>query len=242
MIVRTDVVAPYHLHPAPRQPELQGLWEGPAWRDAPLLEVSHFRPESSDHRPETQAKLLYDLNHLYGIFRVRDRYVRSVHQRFHDPVSQDSCVEFFVQPHGAKGYFNFEFNCGGTLHASYIVDPTRTPYGFRDFTPLSRRDSRKVAIYHSLPNVVDPERQAPLTWYLEFRISLDLLEKYCGPLEVTPGITWRANLYKCADHSSHPHWGAWSPVDALNFHCPACFGTLRFTAGDGEGDAPSALD
>jgi hypothetical protein len=235
-------IAPYHLQPTPQRPELQGLWDGPVWREAPLLEISHFRPESSDHRPLTQAKLLYDRYNLYGVFRVRDRYVRSVHRRFQDPVCQDSCVEFFVQPHGANGYFNFEFNCGGTLLASYIVDPTRTPEGFRAFTRLTRQDSRWVAIHHSLPAIVDPELRVPTTWYLEFHISLDLLEKYCGPLEMTPGIAWRANLYKCADHSSHPHWAAWSPIDALNFHCPACFGTIRFAARDGHGEAASALD
>jgi hypothetical protein len=235
-------IAPYHLQPTPQRPELKGLWDGPVWRAAPVLEISHFRPESSDHRPLTQAKLLYDRYNLYGVFRVRDRYVRCVHRRFQDPVCQDSCVEFFVQPHGSRGYFNFEFNCGGTLLASYIVDPTRTPEGFRAFTRLTREDSRRVAIYHSLPVIVDPERQVPTTWYLEFHISLDLLEKYCGPLQTTPGTAWRANLYKCADHSSHPHWAAWLPVDALNFHCPASFGTLRFADSDGDGAAASALE
>jgi Carbohydrate-binding family 9 len=223
------IVEPYPLRPARQRPELKGLWNSPAWQAAALLEIAHFRSESSDHRPLTQAKLLYDLKHIYGLFRVQDRYVRSVYRRFQDPVCRDSCVEFFVQPHGAQGYFNFEFNCGGTLLASYIVDPERTPAGFKTFTRITKEDSRRVSIYHSLPRVVDPECQDPTTWYLEFRIPFTLLEKYRGPLEIKPGTTWRANLYKCADHSSHPHWASWSPVTALNFHSPPCFGSLRFT-------------
>src|SRR5437763_15829891 len=110
----------YRVLKARRRPELQGRWEGPAWRDVPALHVSHFRPESSDHRPRTECKLLYDSEGLFGIYRVVDRYVRCVHTRFQDPVYRDSCVELFVQPKVEAGYFNFEFNCGGALLASYI--------------------------------------------------------------------------------------------------------------------------
>jgi len=43
-------------------------------------------------------------------------------------------------------------------------------------------------------------------------------------------VTWRANFYKCADSTSHPHWLTWSPVDhpTPHFHLPAFFGTLEF--------------
>jgi len=56
-------------------PRLDGDWDGAAWQGAQTLEVAQFRPESSEHRPETQAKLLYDTQGLYVIFRVHDRYV-----------------------------------------------------------------------------------------------------------------------------------------------------------------------
>ena len=187
-----------------------------------------FRPESSAHRPVVQAKLLYSLEGIYGLYRVQDRFVRCVHRRYQDPVYKDSCVEFFIQPIDDKGYFNFEFSCGGALRASYIEDPTRTGRGFRAYTRLTKQDSRQVIIYHSLPSLVDPERQDAVTWYLEFYIPHELLEKYTGSVDTTPGSIWRANLFKCADQTSHPHWAAWSPVDALNFHLPHCFGKLRF--------------
>jgi len=124
----------YTVRPAHIRPDMQGAWSGAAWEQADTLEIANFRPESSDHRPRTYARLLYDRDGIFGIFLVRDRYVRCVHTHYMDPVYKDSCVEFFVQPKADRGYFNFEFNCGGSLLCFYIVDPTRVPNGFKDFT------------------------------------------------------------------------------------------------------------
>jgi hypothetical protein len=227
-MVKVMTIKAYHIYPVQKRPEFDGQWDGPAWKNAGILEVAHFRPESSDHRPHTQAKLMYGWEGIYGIFRVKDKYVRSVYRRHLDPVYKDSCVEFFVHPRRDGGYFNFEFNCGGTLLASYVLDPTRKKSGFLDHTQFSKEDVRQVRIYHSQPKMVDPEIEAPLTWYLEFFIPYKLLEKYLGALKIRSGTIWRCNLCKCADETSHPHWAAWSPVDALNFHLPHCFGELIF--------------
>ena len=44
---------------------------------------------------------------------------------------------------------------------------------------------------------------------------------------LTPGAAFAGNFYKC-DESLHPHFGAWSPIDAPapDFHRPECFGKL----------------
>jgi hypothetical protein len=85
-----------------------------------------------------------------------------------------------------------------------------------------------VAVRSSLPPVVEPELEGPLAWQLAFFIPTTLLERHVGAIGPLPGERWRANLYKCGDRTSHPHWASWSPVDALNFHLPHCFGELRF--------------
>jgi hypothetical protein len=223
---------PYHMHPAGRRPEFKGQWDSATWQNAPVLEISNFRPESSSHRPQTRAKLLYSIEGIFGLFQVQDRFVRCIHRRYQDPVYKDSCVEFFVQPFGGKGYFNFEFNCGGALRASYIEDPARSGGGFRSYKPLSKQEGRQVHIFHSLPPRIDPEWDEEITWYLEFYIPYLLIEKYTGPVDFSPGTVWRGNLFKCADQTSHPHWASWSAVDALNFHLPHCFGAIEFMAGD----------
>src|ERR1700719_3212026 len=73
-------------------------WDDPFWSAAETLELTHFRPESSDHRPPTFARLLYDETGIHGIFQVHDRYVRCTRTNYLDEVWKDSCVEFFAQP------------------------------------------------------------------------------------------------------------------------------------------------
>ncbi len=130
---------------APRPP-LTARWDDPAWADRPALEIASFRPEGSDHRPRTQARLAYDDEGLGGIFHVEDRYVRSVQTRFGEPVYRDSCVEIFLQPKPDRGYLNFEMNAGGALLASHITDHRRTPDGFAAFTRLTEEDGRIARI------------------------------------------------------------------------------------------------
>jgi len=219
---------PYTIVSAPHQPELQGLWEGPAWRHVPAVDIANFRPESSAHRPLTQCKMLYSPGALYGLFRVQDRYVRCVHTTFQSDVYEDSCVEFFVQPKAQCGYFNFEFNGGGTMLASYVTDPTRVGGRIKTCIPLACDEDSQIRRYHSLPQRVEPEITDEVVWFLEFAIPLAVLENYVGPIGDVRGQVWRANFHKCGDDTSHPHWATWAPVDELNFHVPASFGSIRF--------------
>ena len=209
-------------------PALDGDWTHPGWQQAETLEVSHFRPESSAHHPHTQAKVLHDGSSIYVYFRVEDQYVRSVQTQYLGPVCTDSCVEWFVQPRPDKGYINFEVNCGGTLHCSYVEDPTRVPGGFKRFAFVDESWARQIRLYHSLPAVVEPEIAQTCTWSVAYRVPLALFEAYTGPLGELSGQVWRANFYKCADQTSHPHWAAWAPVQELNFHRPQDFAPVHF--------------
>jgi hypothetical protein len=218
----------YIVISAKQSPEMRGLWDGTVWQNVPALEVSDFRPEGSNHHPLTRCKLLYDQERLYGIFRVDDQYVRCINTGFQADVYKDSCVELFLQPKPNSGYFNFEFNCGGALLVSYVTDPTRISGRVKEYTPLMSDDDHQIRRYHNLPVVVEPEITHKQIWFLEFSIPFAVLETYIGPLGEVRGQTWRGNFYKCGNETSHPHWGAWSPVSELNFHLPASFGNIQF--------------
>ena len=90
---------------------------------------------------------------------------------------------------------------------------------------------KRVTIRSSLPAVVDPEIAEPQAWYVAYQVPLALFECYVGEIRRGGGAAWRANFYKCGDKTSHPHWLSWSPVSALNFHLPACFGELVLSGG-----------
>jgi hypothetical protein len=219
----------YRVSRAPAPPPLSGDWDTPAWSQAGSAEIAWFHPAGSEHRPRTRVRLLYDREAVYVFFRVEDRYVRAVAAGFQGPVYEDSCVEFFVRPREQAGYFNFEMNCGGTLLLYFIEDPRRTPQGFARFTPVEQRHLSGMRVYHSLPRIVDPEITEPVVWSVAYSVPFSLLKEYVGEVSPDPKRPWRCNFYKCADKTSHPHWGAWSPVgEELNFHQPDRFGFLDF--------------
>jgi hypothetical protein len=139
----------------------------------------------------------------------------------------DSCVEFFFQPKRESGYFNLEINCGGTFLCYYIEDPRWTASGFAKYTPVSKEHARLLKIDPSLPATVYPERAESIKWQLGLRIPAEFVEAYVGPQDKAK--IWQGNFFKCADKSSHPHWGCWAPLgEALNFHQPAFFKPILF--------------
>lgn len=202
--------------------------QDPRWALARPIDVDQFRHESSDHRPQTSLRLLHDNEIIYGLFQVQDQYVRCTFQNLGDPVYNDSCVEFYAQPRQDRGYFIFEFNCGGTLLSNYITDETRIPGGFKEYLKLKQEDVQPIRVVTSMPKTIDPEIAEPTSWWLLFSVPVTVMEKFIGPVGVLSGQVWRGNAYKCGNYTSHPHWAAWSPVDQRNFHLPRCFGSFSF--------------
>ena len=210
-------------------PALDSDWNDVPWSDAPTLQVAEYHPNSSSHRPITEAKMLYDDTGLHGVFRVEDCHIICRNLEYQSPVYKDSCVEFFAKPKEEKGYFNFEMNCSGTLLLQYIEDPARTPDGFASFIRVPKEIGGSVRVQGAFSGPIETEITEPLEWNLSFFIPFRVFETYAGPLGCVSGQVWRANFHKCADESSHPHWGAWSRMaDRLDFHNPDQFGILTF--------------
>lgn len=201
-------------------------WEKPEWRGAPSILIDNHMGEASTHKPRVRAKLLYDEEFLHVIFRVQDRYVRSVVTAAQGSVCTDSCVEFFFTPGSdvREGYFNIEVNCGGTV--LFMHQKNRGV----ECRPLAASDIADLAISHTMPAVVEPEIQEPVEWSVQYRVPYSVLSRHTPVTSPGPGVIWRANLYKCADNTSHPHWLTWSPVawPQPDFHRPEYFGTLVF--------------
>lgn len=217
----------YLIHRAPVSPSLQAGFDSGDWKECGTIRVACFRPEGSGHQPETRFKLQYDARGLYGLFSVRDRFVRCVAERFQDMVCCDSCVEFFVRPAVGLGYINFEFNASGILLAQHITDRRRRP-GTDDARPLTEEEIAGIRIYHSLPDRVEPEIPEETRYEVGFFLPFELFEKIQhAPIPVS-GTVWRGNVYKCGDQTSHPHWASWRPVRRVNFHEPDCFDILEF--------------
>ena len=217
----------YRVKPASGPITIDADWTKPTWKSVEPLKITHFMGERPAHLPEAEARLLYDRDALYVAFRVADRYVRAVAKTHQEAVYRDSCVEFFFTPGEdlAAGYFNLEVNCGGTMLFHHQMVPRK------ERMIVAPADLERIQVAHSLPAIVEPEIPGPIAWTLEYRLPVELLDHYAAhTIKPAPGVRWRANFFKCADDSSHPHWLTWSPVHhpTPDFHRPADFGMLEF--------------
>lgn len=130
---------------------------------------------------------------------------------------EDSCVEFFLKVPGSEEYWNFEFNCIGTVNASHRKDrknPTR----------LTDAEIDRIKRYASCGTSPFNEMEGLFPWTLTIAIPFDLIG--LDP-KILP-VTIEGNFYKCASGTSMPHYLSWAPIktEAPNFHCPEFFGQI----------------
>lgn len=206
-------------------PTMDADWNKRAWKAVEPLPLDYFMGQKPDHIPKVQAKVAYDTNFIYVIWRVEDNYVLAKRTNNQELVCKDSCVEFFFTPGGdpdKNGYFNLETSCSGVM--MFAANVPGIPNG------VTAADIARVGIASSLKGPIDPEIAKPTTWTLEYKVPIDVLQRLSKVQTPGPGVSWRANFYKCADESSHPHWLTWSQVDwpTPRFHIPQFFGTLTF--------------
>jgi hypothetical protein len=206
--------------------KIDGDWNKAQWKKIKPIDVALYMGAVSPFKPQIQAKMAYDDNNVYVIFRVQDRFVKSNLTKINDQVSTNSCVEFFFAPDSEYPlrYFNLEINAGGTPLMYYITKP------MSELTILKDEEISQIEIGHSLPSVVDPEITEPVTWTLEYRIPLSMLKTYSNVTKPAPGVIWKANFYKTGSRTSNKNYLTWSFVDnpTPNFHLPQFFGTLKF--------------
>jgi hypothetical protein len=206
--------------------KISSVWDTEIWNNTSSIILGNFMGDKPSHFPKTEVKLRYDKDNIYVIFSVFDKYIKAIATETHGRVWEDSCVEFFFSPgpDTERGYFNFEANCKGVFLLQYHVDNGKTN-GF-----VSLEDCEKIKIAHSLKKEVEQESNESENWILEYCIPISILSNYMKVDKPDHGVSWRANFYKCADKTSHPHWLTWNYVDypKPKFHLPEFFGRLDF--------------
>ena len=169
------------------------------------------------YRPLTTFAVAHSGTRLYVDFLVRANYLRAENSADQSPVSEDSCVEVFLQPEEGGEYWNFEFNCIGAINASHRLvrpEPTR----------LTTQELAQVVRHASCGNRPFKEVEGLFTWNLLVIIPFSLI----GMEPPAPGTTMRGNFYKCASATSQPHFLSWNPIETPkpDFHRPEFFGQL----------------
>lgn len=176
-------------------------------------------PDKYPYRPLTVVSAAHSGKYIYLDFLVRCNYLRAVNYTPNSPVSEDSCVEFFVCPDpDNNNYWNFEFNCIGTLLGEYHPQGKTSRF-------LTEEELSQIKVFASVGNRPFQEVEGSFIWSIVAAIPLSLLGlEYKGqPLNL------RANFNKCASATSQPHYLSWAPIasEEPDFHRPDCFATLN---------------
>ncbi|MDD7342932.1 MAG: carbohydrate-binding family 9-like protein [Bacteroidales bacterium] len=174
-------------------------------------------PEVHSYKPDCQVATAHSDKYLYVYFSVICQDLRAVNTANLSPVAQDSCVEFFMQVPGSDEYWNFEFNCIGTVNASHRV--TR-PNAVR----LTDEQIAAIKRYASCGNEPFDEKHGTFCWDLTVAIPFSLVG--IDPANKPSHIM--GNFYKCADKTAHPHYVSWAPIalDKPNFHATQFFAPI----------------
>ena len=176
-------------------------------------------PEYS-YMPDTGFSIAHSGDCVFVKFNVLERSIRAVHLNNNDPVSQDSCVEFFIAPDNGSRYYNFEFNCIGTCKAAFgtKVRKDRVNLGDQAINGIQRL----VLIRKGIPH------NGMVAWELAVNIPLEAFS--FSNLRSFTGLKARANFYKCGDNLPNPHFISWNEVKSAkpDFHLPEFFGKIHF--------------
>ena len=216
----------YTIRRAETKPDISAPFE--KWDMCETMRIDQPAPGDDPYHPETELRLQYDDEGIYGVFRVRDDAIKCVFTEFQSGVCQDSCVEIFLEPMSGIGYSNFEMNVSGVLLTMHIEDPLRVPGGFKKFRYLTKEEAKDIKIFHTLPDHIPEEINTMTEYRVGFFLPFSLFKALYGAPIPTPGTRWRGNAFKCGDKTSKPHYLSWNKIGKLNFHTPEYFGDIIF--------------
>lgn len=172
------------------------------------------------YKPDLKFRIAHTGDEILLKYYVHEKYIRAVETRTHGEVYKDSTVEFFISLDGSN-YYNFEFNCIGTIHLAY--GPGR---GDRKF--VSPEIAERIEIESTLGELSFEEKKGDFKWEMMIRIPLASFE--FDDLSSFNGLKATGNFYKCGDETTEPHFVTWNPVKTENpdYHRPEFFGDIKF--------------
>lgn len=202
-------------------------------RDADLAEISSFLDRLDFKNIDTQswpeynykAEIMFSMAHsgdcIFIKFKVFEKFVQATYRLNNEPVSKDSCVEFFIALDSGNDYYNFEFNCLGTCKAGFGPKNRND----RDYLPDEAIDriNRRALI-----KTGKQLRGELIAWELTVAIPVEV---FCfNKILSFKGLKGRANFYKCGDNLPEPHFIVWNEIKAAkpDFHLPEFFGKIQF--------------
>ncbi len=172
------------------------------------------------YRPGLKFRIAHTGDEIWLKYYVNEKNILAQETRTNGDVYKDSTVEFFISVDG-KSYYNFEFNCIGTIHIGHGE-------GRNNRTPIEPAIAEKIEIESTLGNRPFAEKSGNFDWEMMIRIPIECFT--FDKLETLNGLKATGNFYKCGDETSDPHFVTWNPIGTENpdYHCPEYFGGIEF--------------
>ncbi len=173
------------------------------------------------YKPNVCFSIAHSHEGIYLKFWVAEEGIRGLVTDDNGNVFTDSCVELFIDPSGDGSYYNFEFNCIGTLLLGY-----GTSRHHRE--KASQEILDKVLRYSSLGLKQIEQVKGWFEWELTVFIPFDAFFKH--HIESLRGKTVVGNFQKCGDDMPVPHFITWNEINTPkpDYHRPEFFGELHF--------------
>lgn len=172
------------------------------------------------YAPKATFTAAHNGTNLFLTFRVDEECTAAVVTEDNGPVWTDSAVEFFIS-FDDKGYYNFEFSCIGKALLGFRKTKPEVTHAGPDIMKTIRRAS-------SLGEANFEERKGDNHW--ELHVTIPATAFFAHDFATLDGLKARANVYKCGDNLSKPHFLSWQPIrtEKPNFHVPEFFGDVEF--------------
>lgn len=182
--------------------------------------ISNLNWKEFSYKPDVKFRIAHVNYEIWLKYYIQEKIVKAVETRINGDVYKDSCVEFFISP-GCENYYNFEFNCIGTIHLGY----GQGRYGRRFVRPDIIDKIERVS---TLGNEPFEEKSGNFEWEIMIRIPLEAMAY--SDIKSLKGLKALANFYKCGSGTSIPHYVTWNPIKTKkpDYHRPEFFGKIFF--------------
>ena len=177
-------------------------------------------PEKFPEKPQAGFRMAHNGTELFIRFTVKENSTLAKIKEDNGEVWTDSCVEFFLALDDT-GYYNFEFTCIGKALLGFRKERPNAIHATLELMQTIKR-------FSTLGNSNFEEKSLKEPWELTVAIPTSALFRH--QVQQWKGLAIKANLYKCGDHLSTPHFLSWVPIDTAgpDFHVPRCFTKMTF--------------
>ncbi len=192
------------------------------WNNVDYALISNYPWDDNGYKPEVRVRAIYTNKGISVCFESFETKIKAEYTQQNDPVYNDSCVEFYVNPSPETDnrYMSFEINSIGTISVGigttnsdrekvYVEDPV----GFYGIKASETKES--VQNYHKD------------CWAVSFTVPYELLDKYYTGLDFKTGKVFKGNFNKIGSMPAK-HYGCWNKIenDIPKFHLPQYFGDM----------------